>query len=60
MKLGSTLGTNFLAQLSSRSRGFLLPLSITTMVLEGSMLANAGFFGHLSSGAMGVSFLSGL
>jgi hypothetical protein len=47
MKCGSTLGTNFFTQLSSRSEGFLLPLSTTTMVLEGSMLANVGFLGDL-------------
>jgi hypothetical protein len=47
-KCGSTLGTCFLAQLSSRSRSFLLLLSTLVMVLEGSMPANVGFLGHLS------------
>jgi len=60
MKCGSTLGTSFLAQSSSRSRGFLLPLSTTMMVLVGLMLVNVGFLGHLSPGAMGASFFNGL
>ncbi len=47
MKCGSTLGIGFLAQSSSRSESFLLLLSTTMMVLEGLMLANIGFLGHL-------------
>jgi hypothetical protein len=59
-KYGSTLGTSFLTQLLGRSKSFLLLLSTTMMVLEGSMLANAGFLGHLSPGTIGVGFLKGL
>jgi len=47
-KYGSTLGASFLTQLLGRSKSFLLLLSTTMMVLEGSMLANVGFLGHLS------------
>jgi hypothetical protein len=47
-KHGSTLGTSFLALSSGRRGSFLLPLSTTLMVLEGSMLANTSFLGHLS------------
>jgi hypothetical protein len=51
-----TLGTDFLAHSLGRSGSFLLPLFTTMMVIEGSMLANASFLGHLSLGAMGVGF----
>jgi hypothetical protein len=59
-KHGSTLGTGFLAQSLGRRGSFLLLLSTTTMVLEGSMSANIGFLGHLSLGAMCVGFLRSL
>jgi hypothetical protein len=59
-KYSSTLGVDFLTQLLGRSKSFLLMLSTTMMVLEGSMLTNVGFLGHLSPGAMGMGFLKGL
>jgi len=59
-KHGSTLGISFLAWLSGRRGSFILLLSTTTMVLEGSMSANIGFLGHLSPGAMCAGFLRSL
>lgn len=55
-----TLSTDFLAHSLGRSGNFLLSLFTTMMVIEGSMLANSSFLGHLSLGAMGVGFLKGL
>jgi hypothetical protein len=60
MKHSSTLGTSFLAQSLGRSKGFLLSLSTTTMVLDASMPINTSFLGHLSLGVLGAGFLSGL
>lgn len=59
-KYGSTLGASFLTQSLGKSMNFLLLLSTTMMVIEGSMPANAGFRGHLSLGTMGMGFFSSL
>jgi len=59
-KHGSTLGIGFLEQSSSRRGSFILLLSTTTMVFEGSMSANIGFLGHLSPRAMCAGFLRSL